>query len=269
MFGNAPKALWSRWIEADDKNRIPLACRCMLVRDGQRLILFEAGIGVFFAPKLRDRFGVVESDHVLLRSLSDLGVEPGDIDVVVLSHLHFDHAGGLLTPYSDDGTYELVFPKARYVAGSRAWQRAREPHPRDRASFIPELIELIEGTGRLELIDGPSSRVLGKGFTFHESDGHTPGLILGEVDMPGGPVVFAADLIPGTPWVHLPITMGYDRFPEMLIDEKRVLLEDLVERRGRLFYTHDHAVALSRVAVDERGRYHATKSVATVRDLER
>jgi len=267
MFGNAPKALWTRWIAADENNRIPLACRALLVRDDDRLVLLEAGIGVFFAPELKDRFGVVEDEHVLLRSLDALGVAPEDIDVVVLSHLHFDHAGGLLTPWTEDANYELVFPNAHYVIGRGAWERATHPHPRDRASFIPELLPLLEGTGRVELVDGASSAVLGDGYRFHFSEGHTPGLMLTEVTMPDGPVVFAADLIPGTPWVHLPITMGYDRYPEKLIDEKRALLDDLVARGGRLFYTHDPRIAMSRVTVDDRGRYAATDAVEELREL--
>src|ERR1700753_1855841 len=99
MFGNAPRALWSRWLAPDEAGRVPLACRALLVEDGARKILFETGIGTFFAPELRDRYGVVEREPVLLASLAALGLRDSDIDVVVLSHLHFDHAGGLLAPY--------------------------------------------------------------------------------------------------------------------------------------------------------------------------
>src|SRR5690606_24094769 len=99
MFGNVPKALWSRWIQPDEANRIPLACRCMLVREPGRNVLVETGIGAFFEPKYKERFGVVEDRHVLLDALAEEGLSPEDIDVVVLSHLHFDHAGGLLTAW--------------------------------------------------------------------------------------------------------------------------------------------------------------------------
>ena len=124
MFGNAPRALWQRWITPDEHNRIPLACRCLLVRDGDRRILFETGIGAFFDPALRDRYGVVEPDHVLLRSLAAHGVTPDDIDVVVFSHLHFDHAGGALTAWAPGASPALVFPRATFVVGAEAWQRA-------------------------------------------------------------------------------------------------------------------------------------------------
>jgi len=265
MFGNAPKALWSRWIEPDEENRIPLACRAMLVRDGSRAILCETGIGAFFEPKLKSRFGVVEDEHVLLRSLQQAGLDHSDVEVVVLSHLHFDHAGGLLTPYEEGKSPELLFPRARFVVGRQAWERAQSPHPRDRASFIEALPRLLAESGRLEVVEGDRSDVLGEGYRFHYSHGHTPGLMLTEVAMPEGPVVFAGDLIPGTAWVHLPITMGYDRYPELLIDEKTELLEGLVERSGRLFYTHDPEVALSNVTRDEGGRY---KPIDLRRDVQ-
>ena len=267
MFGNVPRAMWSGWIAPDERHRIPLACRCLLIRDDNRTILLETGIGAFFAPALRDRFGVVEDRHVLLESLATLGVNAVDVDVIVLSHLHFDHAGGILSQWSQSSPAELAFPRATVVVGAEAWARAKAPHPRDRASFIPELAPLLEASGRLEIVTGDRSATLGPGYRFHRSDGHTPGLLLTEVEMPDGPIVFAADLIPGRAWVHLPVTMGYDRYPELLIDEKARLLGDLLERRGRIFFTHDPVIAMSRVARDARGKFGTTDDVETVRDL--
>ncbi len=256
MFGNAPKAVWSKWIAPDELNRIPLACRALLiVEDSGRTILLETGIGAFFAPKMRDRFGVVESEHVLLENLRRAGFAPNDIDVVVLSHLHFDHAGGLLTPYREGEAPRLVFEKARFVVGKEAWKRANAPHARDRASFIPELQPLLETSNRLEIVAGSSSTTLGPGYRLHFSDGHTPGLMLVEVPTEDGPVVFAGDLIPGAAWVHVPITMGYDRYPELVIDEKRALLTDLAARNGRLFFTHDPAISSARVKARDGGSF--------------
>lgn len=264
MFGNAPKAVWAKWIVPDEQNRIPLACRAMLVRDGARNILFEAGIGAFFEPKLKDRFGVVESEHVLLRELAKAGVPHDQIDVVVLSHLHFDHAGGLLSAYEAGKEPSLLFPRAKFLVGAQAWERACHPHARDRASFVPRLQTLLTESGRLELVTGATSPTLGDGYRFHFSDGHTPGLMLTEVELADGPVLFAGDLIPGSAWVHLPITMGYDRFPELLIDEKAALLGDLALRNGRLFFTHDAEFAMAGVARDEAGKFHVRDAVAAV-----
>ena len=266
MYGNAPRAVWERWSPPDAQHRIPLACRCLLVRDGERWVLCEAGIGVFFPPDLRDRYGVVEPEHVLVRELAALGLTPSDIDVVVLSHLHFDHAGGLLSAWSADQPASLLFDRATFVVSPAAWARAQRPHARDRASFVPELNALLEASGRLVFVEGAECDLL-PGWRFHQSDGHTPGLLLAEIPMPDGPVVFCGDLIPGTPWVHLPITMGYDRFPERLIDEKSALLSDLAGRGGRLFYTHDPSVALSGIAVDK-GRFRAVDGVAALVGME-
>jgi glyoxylase-like metal-dependent hydrolase (beta-lactamase superfamily II) len=273
MFGNVPRALWERWTPPDERHRIELACRGFLIHDterGQRILL-ESGIGVFFEPKLQDRFGVVEPHHQLLHNLSRLDVEPGQVDLVVLSHLHFDHAGGLLTPWRPEGGYELVFPRARFVVGKRAWERARAPHLRDRASFIPELHRLLEQAGeegRLELVDDHGAGLLGPDFSFHLSDGHTPGLLLTELATPRGSVLFCGDLIPGRPWIHLPVTMGYDRYPELLIEEKQRLLARCLERGTRLLLTHDAGCAACGVAQGQRGRYGPTDELEQLAGLD-
>ena len=219
MFGNAPRALWEKWAAPDELNRIELACRALLASPLEgKTVLFETGIGAFFDPRMRERYGVQESQHVLIDSLREAGFEHEDIDVVVLSHLHFDHAGGLLAAWSEGREPELLFPNATYVVGAQHWQRALQPHPRDRASFIPELPGLLQASGRLEVVDGEFSRALGSSVRFSYSDGHTPGLMLAEIvghghagEVARGGVVFCADLIPGRSWVHVPITMGYDR----------------------------------------------------------
>ncbi len=263
MFGNAPRAVWEKWAAPDELNRIELACRALLASplDG-KTVLFETGIGAFFDPRMRDRYGVQESQHVLIDSLREAGFEHEDIDVVVLSHLHFDHAGGLLAAWSEGRGPELLFPNATFVVGAQHWQRALQPHPRDRASFIPELPGLLQASGRLEVVDGEYSQALGNSVRFSYSDGHTPGLMLAEIvghahageDAHGG-VVFCADLIPGRSWVHVPITMGYDRNAELLIDEKRRFLEDKLARNVHLFFTHDPQVALAQLGRDEKGRF--------------
>jgi len=270
MFGNAPRAMWEQWAPPDERNRIPLACRALLASSlNGKTVLFEAGIGAFFEPRLRERYGVVEDRHVLLESLQAAGFRHEDIDVVVLSHLHFDHAGGVLAAWAEGASPSLLFPNATFLVSAACWERACQPHPRDRASFIAELPALLEATGRLELVDGAYSHALGHAVRFHFSDGHTPGLMLAEIVGPEhahgedhGGVVFCADLIPGRPWVHVPITMGYDRNAELLIDEKREFLEDKLARNVHLFFTHDPGCALAQVTRDERGRFGTTHEVA-------
>ncbi len=268
MFGNAPKALWQKWLQPDRNNSIPLACRCLLAQGlNGRNVLFETGIGNFFEPKLRARYGVVESHHVLRESLQELGVAESDIDVVVLSHLHFDHAGGLLSGYHPDNEPQLLFPNASYLVGRRHWERANHPHVRDRASFIPVLQNLLQASGRLELVDDARSELLGTEVSFTFSDGHTPGLMLAEL-AGVAPIAFCADLIPGLAWLHVPISMGYDRYPEKLVDEKRAFLEEKAARGVRLFFTHDPTCAMASVERDQTGRYVATQESAVVQALE-
>jgi glyoxylase-like metal-dependent hydrolase (beta-lactamase superfamily II) len=256
MFGNAPRTLWSRWLAPDDENRIELACRGLLARDVDgKTILFETGVGAFFEPKLKNRYGVFEDRHMLLDSLAECGVGHEDVDAVVLSHLHFDHAGGLLAAYREGAGIQLLFPKARFIVSRPAWDRARHPHLRDHASFIPGLTDLLLKSRRLEIIEGTHAPILGETVRFHFSDGHTPGLMLAEIGGSTGGIVFCGDLIPGRPWVHLPITMGYDRYPEQLINEKQQFLEDKIARSVSLFFTHDPTCALAQPVREADGRY--------------
>lgn len=255
MFGNAPKEMWKKWVSVDDQNRILLACRCLLIKgkNGKNL-LFETGIGAFFEPKLKQRYGVVEQDHVLLKSLREHNITDDQIDAVILSHLHFDHAGGTLSAY-EDGPLRLLFPNAKYYVGKTHWQRALHPHARDRASFVPVLNDLLEKSGRLVLVEDDGKSDLAPFVTFRFSNGHTPGLMMSEIQLSEGPLVFASDLIPGAPWVHVPISMGYDRFPELVIDEKKALLEDLLKRNGSLFFTHDPICTIGKICRDDKGKF--------------
>ena len=126
---------------------------------------------------------------------------------------------------------------------------------------------MLEATGRLHRVEGQSTELLGDDYQFHVSNGQTPGMLITEIATETGPVVFAADLIPGAPWMHLPITMGYDRFPENLIDEKRQLLTGLLERKGKVFFTHDPEVAIGDVATNEKGKFFADNPLKKIINL--
>lgn len=255
MFGNVPKELWKNWISADELNRISLACRALLVQTDQgKNVLFETGIGAFFDPKLRERYGVMESEHMLLKNLAALGISHSDINAVVLSHLHFDHAGGLLAPFGEEP--HLLFPKASYYVSKEHWERAQKPHSRERASFIPILNELLTKSNRLVLVEGAEHPDLDFGLTFHYSHGHTKGLMISEIALSSGPLVFASDLIPGIPWIHLPVTMGYDRFAELLIDEKKSLYARLMGKNAKFFFTHDPSRLCAYLKQDSAGKYY-------------
>ncbi len=258
MFGNAPRAIWEKWIEVDEKGRIPLACRSLLLEIEGQKILCETGIGAFFEPKLADRFGVQDREvHKLLENLKSLGLDEGDIDYVILSHLHFDHAGGLLPTFKEmeAGHSRLLFPHAKYLVGKVAFERAKNPHVRDRASFIPHLTKKLKSSGRLIIIEdaGVCEKLPGK-IEFRFSHGHTPGQMHTICYSEKTAVIFAGDLIPGTQWVHLPITMGYDRYPEMVINEKEELYRDVVDKQWWVFYTHDNEYSCSRIQNKE-GRF--------------
>jgi len=259
MFGHAPKALWSRWVDVDELNRINLACRALLIKYENRNILLETGIGAFFSPDLKDRYGVIEEQHVLLDNLAKHGLSHQDIDIVILSHLHFDHAGGLLAPWQEDKELALLFPKADFFVGDSQWQRAKHPHPRDKASYIQEIQTLLEESGRLKIIKKDTDNPLPDLLEFRWSDGHTPGLMMSLIKTKKGPLVFASDLIPGVPWVHLPIVMAYDRFPEIIIEEKQKLYDELLPEGGYIFFVHDAATACGKLAKDEKGKYSVSK----------
>lgn len=268
MFGNVPRALWQKWATPDQEGRIELACRAMLVEIDDRKILCETGIGAFFEPKLRDRFGVSGEGHVLLHGLQELGLKPEQITDIVLSHLHFDHAGGMLTAF-EEGEPRLQFPNAKVFVGEEAWKRCQNPHSRDRASFIPVLTQLLSHSSNLRVVEGSAKghAELPQAFGFFYSEGHTPGQMHVRVQGSSQNIIFAGDLIPGTSWVHLPITMGYDRFPERLIDEKTALYESLSTEKDWIFYTHDPSVSASKIHRPEK-KWEPLEPMASLKQME-
>ncbi len=255
MFGHVPKVMWEQWIKPDAINRIPLACRALLVQtDDGRNFLFEVGIGAFFEPKLKDRYGVTPNEHILLKNLEKIGVSENQINGVIVSHLHFDHAGGLLSAYGD-GPPRILFPNAKIYVGKRNWEFSLNPHPREAASYIPFLNGLLKESGRLVLIDGDSHPDLDFGVNFLYSEGHTIGMMLSVIQLDSGPMVFVTDLVPGAAWVNLIVYMGYDRFPELKYDEKSRIFEYILKNKGSLFFTHDPVKTHGLLVKDPQGRY--------------
>ncbi len=259
MFGNAPRPVWEKWIKPDSIGRIPLACRCMLLEFDGVKVLCETGVGAFFEPKMAERYGVQTPEkHLLLENLRAAGHTPESIDYVILSHLHFDHAGGLLPSFTQAhaGQKDLVFPNAKFIVGKEAWERALHPHSRDKASFIPELTALLKNSGRLLIYpQDPLPKPLNKRIEFIITGGHTPGQMHTVFKGDQKTIIFCGDLIPGRAWVHLPITMGYDRFPEQLIDEKAELYKRAAPEDWILFFTHDAEVAASHVKRSDSAKF--------------
>lgn len=262
MFGNAPKVLWQNWFFPDSLNRITLATRALLIQTNSgKNILFETGIGVFFEPKLKERYGVFQNEHILLENLKTIGLTDSDIDIVVLSHLHFDHAGGLLSKY-EEGLPRLLFPHAKFLVSKKNWERASFPPLREKGSFIPIIQDLLLKSGRLDLVNENDSFNIGIPLQFHFSDGHTLGLMISEINLPDGPIFFVSDLVPGLPWIHLPITMGYDRFPEKIVEEKRIFFNYVIEKKGYLFFTHDPDIVCAKIEKDEKGNYFGIETTS-------
>jgi glyoxylase-like metal-dependent hydrolase (beta-lactamase superfamily II) len=256
MFGNAPKKMWEKWIMSDEENRIPLASRAMLVKTDEYNILCETGIGNFFDEKMKSRFGIVDKDDSIKKSLEKIDLTPDDIDFVILSHLHFDHAGGLIEFYDPaKREVKLRFENAKYIVGREQFEHAERPHLRDGASYTPGLTDALKNSGRLLLIEEYAPPEIKDIVTFYKSSGHTPGQIHAIFNGSHMKVLFAGDLMPGVPWVNIPITMGYDRYPESLIDEKKKILERVARENWLVFFTHDPEYAAAFVDKNEKDKF--------------
>ena len=246
MFGSVPKPLWSREHPADDRNRIRLAMRCLLVIGQGRRILVDDGIGDKFSPKLRDIYRLELGEHDLERSLAALGLSTQDITDVVLTHLHFDHAGG--STRLEGGRLVPRLPNARYHVQRRNLENARHPNLRERASYMAENFEPLAEAGVLDLWDGPGEPW--SGFQIFTADGHTRGQQLVRVSGAEGVLYFVADLIPTASHVRIPFVMGYDMAAIETMAEKRALLERAADEKAWICIEHDPRIALGRPRAD-------------------
>jgi glyoxylase-like metal-dependent hydrolase (beta-lactamase superfamily II) len=247
MFGTVPRTLWSGLIAPDEENRIRLATRSLLVRTGRRLFVVDVGCGDKWTAKLRRIFGV--------EPVTPLPLD-GDLSAVtdvLLTHLHFDHAGGLSRYVSgSEGEVEACYPGARVHLQADNYDTARAPGPRERASYLRENLAVLERSP-LELARG--SRELVPGLWVHPSDGHTRGLQWVEVRAPGTTVAFPSDLIPTSHHLPLPYAMGYDMNVEKLLEEKQEFLRRAVAEDWIVVFVHDPIVPAARIKLNERGHY--------------
>jgi len=242
MFGSVPKPLWSKQQPPDDRNRIRLAMRCLLLEGEGRRILIDDGIGTKLPEKLADIYGVDHSAHTIEGSLAALGLGVEDITDVVLTHLHFDHAGG--STKNVDGVLLPRFPRAMYHVQRKNWDNAHRPNPREKASYLLENFDPLEQAGVLRLWDGPQQPW--PGVELFTADGHTRGQQLVRVSGGGQTLYFVADLIPTASHVRIPFVMGYDVAAIETMAEKRALLERAVAERAWIALEHDPVVALGR-----------------------
>ena len=239
MFGIIPKPLWERKIPADDKNRIPLAARCLLIRSGGRVIIVDAGMGDQWSEKERGIFAISDTPNID-SELARLGLKRADVTDVVLTHLHFDHAGGAV-----DASGHLAFPSATYHLQRRNWDWAMQPSDRDRGSYRKRTFEALGESGSLHLIDGEAE--LFPGISVLLSEGHTVALQLVRVEHEGEWLVYCADLIPTSAHLAPAWHMGYDLHPMIVMDEKKMLVAEAIEERGILFFEHDPVLAACRI----------------------
>jgi glyoxylase-like metal-dependent hydrolase (beta-lactamase superfamily II) len=257
MFGVVPKPLWEKRAPADDRNRITLAMRPLLVRGAAGVMLIDAGIGDKMDAKNTAIYAIDRSRN-LDHSLADVGLDPDCIDLVLASHLHFDHAGGF-TAKDSAGTIRPRFSRARYVARTAEWEDATHPHERNRASYLQENFVPLMTAGVLDLVPGDSAIV--PGVRVVRTGGHTMHHQIIMIESGSRTAVFVADLIPTTAHVDEPWIMGYDLYPMDTLAFKRTFLREAIEREYLIFFEHDPAIAAGYIREKDGRKYVEPVSV--------
>lgn len=249
MFGVVPKPLWERRIPADERNRIPLAMRCLLVETPNALVLIDNGAGNKEAEKFLDIYGIDNASSAgratrLEDALAEAGFSADDVDVVVDTHLHFDHAGGN-TRAMPDGEVTLSFSRARYVVQRGEWEWAHLRNERIQASYLPHNFDPVMDAGRFDLVEG-AVEVL-PGISLLPTPGHTPHHQSVLIRSAGETACFLADVIPTSAHLPLPWIMGYDVEPLVTLESKRLLLEQARAEEWLLVFEHDPTVPWGRL----------------------
>lgn len=255
MFGVVPKVIWQRTNPADSNNLIDMSLRCMLIEDGERLILIDNGTGDKQSEKF---FGYYYpfGEETLDSSLKKYGFHRDEITDVFLTHLHFDHCGGSIQWNKDKTGYEPAFKNAKFWSNENHWQWAVKPNPREKASFLKENINPVEDSGQLNFVSIPENKFSVNselGFDILFSDGHTEKQMIPHIKYQGKTVVFAADLLPSVGHIPLPYVMSYDTRPLITMDEKAKFLNDAVEHQYYIFLEHDPVYQLCTVKHTEKG----------------
>jgi len=252
MFGVVPKTLWSRTNPADENNLCTWGMRCLLVEDGNKLVLIDNGIGNKQDAKFFSHYHLHGND-TLEKSLKSKGFDFGDITDNFLTHLHFDHCGGgVKYKDADQNRNEMTFPNAIYWSNEAHWDWALHPNGREKASFLEENLLPMKGSGQLEFL-ALDKKELFEGFSFMTADGHTDKQMLPMIQYKGRTVVFVADLLPSVGHIPLPYVMGYDTRPLLTLEEKKVFLEEAAKNNYVLFLEHDPVHECCTVKMTEKG----------------
>ena len=251
MFGVVPRTLWEKRLPPDDSNRIPLGMRPLIVRSGKTTVLIDAGCGDKMDPKLAQIYKLDRRYH-LDHSLADAGVSVEDIDIVVASHLHFDHVGGF-TKIGKDGAIVPRFPKAKYIAHRAEWEDATHPHERNRASYLQENFVPLKDAGVLTLVDDAAEII--PGVRYRRSGGHTPNHQVVMIESGGRTAVFTADMYPTSVHIPDPWVMGFDLYPVDTLSFKRAFAKEAIQRDYLVFFEHDPSMAAGYLREKDGKRY--------------
>lgn len=251
MFGVVPKPLWEKRIPADERNRIPLAMRCLLVETKHALVLIDNGCGNKETEKFHDIYGIENAgDPTRLEdALRTAGFAPDDVDIVIDTHLHFDHAGGN-TVRMDDGSIQLAFPRARYVVQRGEWEYAHWNNERIRASYLLDNFDPVERAGRFDFVEGEQEIV--PGVRVLPTPGHTPHHQSVVIESEDEVACFLADVMPTSAHVPPAWIMGYDVEPLVTLESKKKLLAQAREKHWLLVFEHDPKVAWGYLSNDEK-----------------
>lgn len=255
MFGVVPKTLWQRTNPADANNMIDIAARCLLIEDGNRLILIDTGMGNKQSDKFFGYYHLWGND-TLDKSLKSHGFHRDDITDVFLTHLHFDHSGGAIEWNKDRTGYQPVFKNAHYWSNENHWQWATQPNNREKASFLKENILPIEDSGQLKFMQLPESNLLKNsdlGFDIFFADGHTDKQMIPLINYKGNTIAFMADLLPTVGHLPLPFVMSYDTRPLLTLNEKESFLNLAADNKFYLFLEHDAHNEIITVKHTEKG----------------